>query len=407
MAKICRARATFPVVLAMVSLGVLAPRSGAVEPLPATWLRGVHLTGYEPDTFSGGYAPETHAALHELKADGGNLADFVQECLMTTYQSTTIDCATPNSETDASLAAGMQYARSLGLQVALNPHVDTEDSYGRGFIEPSSWGEWWDAPGGESSISALSYDGMILHYAALAQQYGASIYYVGTELDSASICPAEGGYPSCAGQWQNLIAEVRQIFHGKIVYAASVIYTEYPVGSGQYTPAYNLFPAWDAVDMIGVDSYFELDLPAGQGGVPDPGVPALNAAWNSFGTEYDATTTDFADLHALATKYGKPVFASEIGYSDGAYSAHDPASTCPDESNPCTDTVDLQAQADAYESFFETFANAPWFAGMVLWDFQVDQTPSQAYIQVDPRGTPAEQVIKDWWTATRQRVARH
>jgi hypothetical protein len=394
-----RQRLCLVLLFAVLTLGVFAAPSAAVVPLPAKWLRGAHLTGYEPDTFSGSYASQTHAALSELKADGGNLASFVQECLMTTYQSTTINCQTPNSETDASLAAGMKYARSLGLAVALNPHVDTEDAYGRGFIEPSSWGEWWDAPGGESNMAALSYDGMILHYAQLAQQYGASIYYVGTELDSASICPAEGGYPSCAQQWLSLIAQVRQIFHGRIAYAASVIDTEYPAGSGQYTPAYDLFPAWDAVDMIGVDSYFELDLPKGQGGVPDPGVPALNAAWNSFTNEFGDPTTDFADLHALASDYDKPVFASEIGYSDGAYSAHDPASICPDESDPCTDTVDLQAQSDAYESFFETFANARWFVGMVLWDFQVDQTPTLSSIQVDPRGTPAEQIIKNWWTA--------
>ena len=388
----CAARARYAAsvaVFVIVASGalLLAPVAGAVSPLPAQWIRGAQITGYEPDTFNGSFATTTDAALRQLKADGGNVASFVNECYMQTYQSTTIDCTTPYSETDASLAAGMDYARSIGLQVALNPHVDTQDSYFRGQIQPNPWWQWWD-----------SYDGMILHYAQLAQQHRALIFYVGTELDSASTCAGAAGQ-DCAAEWHGLISSVRQVFHGVIAYAASAIYTEYPSGSGMYEPAYKLFPAWDAVDLIGVDSYFELDLPKGGGGTPDPGVPALNAAWNSFATEYGGTSTAVGDLHALSTQYHKLVFASEMGFSDGQYAAHDPASTCPDESNPCTDTVDLQAQADGYESYFETFSGLPWYDGMVLWDFQIDQPPSLTELQVDPRGKPAEQVIRAWWTA--------
>ena len=250
-------------------------------------------------------------------------------------------------------------------------------------------------------MAALSYDSEILHYARLAQAHGASIFYVGTELDSASLCTVGGTTTiSCADRWHHLIAAVRAVFTGKIVYAASDVPANFPLRG------YQVYPAWDAVDLIGVDSYFQLDLPRGKGGVPDPGVPALVSAWHSFTNRIRVAHPAYDDLNGLATQYNKPVFASEVGYSSGDYSTFSRAATALTAAIPstggqsCTDGVNTQAQTDAYEAYFETFAGAPWYDGMVIWDYQIDEPPSTSAIQVDTRGKPVEPLISSWWKAT-------
>ena len=122
----------------------LAPAAAAVTPLPADWVRGAQIVGYERDTFSGSFVDKTDSALAQLHADGGNTAVFVTDCFMATFQSTSMDCTQRRRSPTQSLAAGMDYARSLGLQVGLNPHVDSNGSFGRGEIQPTSWDTWWD-----------------------------------------------------------------------------------------------------------------------------------------------------------------------------------------------------------------------------------------------------------------------
>ena len=43
------------------------------------------------------------------------------------------------------------------------------------------------------------------------------------------------------------------------------------------------------------------------------------SAWRSFTTQDGFHLTAYDDLHALSTQYGKPVFASEVGYSSGDF----------------------------------------------------------------------------------------
>src|SRR5581483_5359612 len=179
---------------------------------------------------------------------------------------------------------------------------------------------------------------------------------------------------------------------------------EYPVNSNRYMPAYKLFPDWAGVDLIGVDSYFQLEqdpLTVDPSAPPDPGVAALKAAWHRFDTGA-GVTTDYSDLHGLATTYRRPVFASEIGYADADYTATAPGAGCPqfDSAGKCASAVNVCAQWNAYEAFFETFAGQSWFTGMNLWDIQTDLTLSTTAPQVDPRGLPVENLLKLWWTAT-------
>jgi len=250
---------------------------------------------------------------------------------------------------DAHVLREIRAARRLGMKVMVKPHVWSNDYWGGGEWhgtlrqkDAAGHARWWS-----------SYRSFALHYARLAQQGGAQQFCVGTELVKMSTAhPAE---------WRALIAEVREVFSGQVTYAA------------HWDGELDEIQFWDALDFIGANAYFPLDVPEGAR------VEQLVRAWQPHRRR----------LARLAKKFGKPVVFTEAGYRPLAGTFQKPWKHRDKRRDPT-------AQARAYQALFDAFSAAPWWRGIYLWKVYTD--PARAYERGSGSfnflGLPAEAVIR-------------
>lgn len=112
-----------------------------------------------------------------------------------------------------------------GMRVMLKPHVWRLQ--GRAPIPDEEARKW-----------LAEYKPFIEHHAQFAARIHADIFCIGTEL--RGLTPHEN-------EWRDIIARVRKIYKGPIVYAAN------------HGEEFESIRFWDALDYIGIDNYYPLD----------------------------------------------------------------------------------------------------------------------------------------------------
>ena len=236
------------------------------------------------------------------------------------------------------------------MQVVIKPHVDIRDGTFRGDIAPASRSLWWH-----------DYRIMLHHYAELAQQEGAAMLEVGTELTSMS---------SDEQQWRALIADVRARFAGELTFAANWI-------DGARGVKF-----WDALDVIGIDAYMPLVTDD-----PDPSVARLARAWKDRGY--------VAQLEELSRRHRRPVLFTELGYRSRLRTA-----AAPWDWSTAGGNIAQGPQARAYEAAFEVFAGRPWFDGIYWWDWSAQGWNAEVGDGSHRfAGKKAEAVVHAWYSA--------
>ncbi|HET7078934.1 MAG TPA: hypothetical protein VFM49_15980 [Chloroflexia bacterium] len=327
----------------------------AAPPAPvaakASFQKGLNFVSW----YAGGYASAAaDQALAQLAATGANTLAVVVTGYQDTIGSTSIRLDSPRTPTDADLAHVIATAHRLGLRVLLKPHVDLAN-------DPGHWrGQIGQAFSGEGQWQAwfASYRDFIGHYAALAQQNGADLLCVGTELVGTSAREAD---------WRAVISTVRSKYQGQLTYAANW-------GDDVVSIRW-----WDAVDYIGVDAYYPLT------GKTGPTVDEIARAWVDRG--YVGT------LEGLAGRFGKQIILTEIGYGSVAGTNRAPYDW------QAGGTLDLQEQANAYQAAFAVFWGKPWLAGMYWWSWDADPNTGGAGDKTyTPHNKPAEQVLKSYYS---------
>ena len=261
-------------------------------------------------------------------------------------------------ETDEGLEATTRLARRLGIATLLKPHVwivRPGEGAWVGELGPGSDADWerWFA----------SYRRFALHYAALAERLGVEAFCVGTELHRT--------VRERPDEWRRLIAEVRQVYSGRLTYAAN------------WHREVEDVPFWDALDLIGVQGYFPLAAS------PLPTVAELDAGWRPH----------VATLEALARRHRKPILFTEVGYVSRPGAAAEPW-LWPERRRESSGADGLEAQARAYEAFFRAFWHRPWVAGAFFWKWY-PEPPAGATEDYSPQGKPAERVLARWYGAGR------
>ena len=301
--------------------------------------------------------PGADRSLESLAATGSTWIALVITGYQQTHTSTTIDFHSERVPADEELIHVIHRAHELGLKVMLKPHLDLEKEWVEGFwrgdigTEFSTEAEW--------SAWFSSYREFITHYATLAQTYGADQFCVGTELRGTTTREAD---------LRQVIADVRDLYHGPIVYAA--LHSEEAVR----------IAFWDALDYVGVNAYYPLaDDPTHH-----PTREELEAAW----VEPSAIMADLSRAH------GKPIIITEIGYR-----SHHGCSGHPWDSWAVSE-VDLEEQAFAYEAAFLQLYNQPWLAGIYWWTWYPDRFRSgPCDDSFSPHLNPAEDVLRFWYGA--------
>ncbi|MGI8461906.1 MAG: glycoside hydrolase family 113 [Solirubrobacterales bacterium] len=306
--------------------------------LPDDWERGMNVTAYQPDAFGSDVADN---ALRTLAATGTTHVAIVPNWYMDSPNSSSVDPEASKTPTDASVEHAVRFARSLGMEVMLKPHVDVDDGSFRGEIDPDDRGAWFE-----------SYTRMIEHYAEIAADTGATIFCVGTELTTMA---------ADTERFSAVIGAARERFDGELTYAANRIDEAEEVGF------------WDELDLIGIDAYMPLTDSAEE----RPTVAELETAWQPYVDR----------VEALHERFDKAVLFTELGYESliGA-TAEDP-----------TDEVSQPARADAFEAAFESWRDVDWFRGIYWWDWSAeglnDETSDGSFRMA---GKQAEVVLTYW-----------
>lgn len=134
---------------------------------------------------------------------------------------------------DSMWSESIQLAHTYGFKVFLKPHVwiyDSSNGKWRSDIFPSSnenWESW-----------KKTYREFILLYAKIAEKNNVEMFCIGTEFTKLAIEKPDF--------WENLIAETRSIYSGKLTYAAN------------WYQEFEDITFWNQLDYIGVQAYFPL-----------------------------------------------------------------------------------------------------------------------------------------------------
>jgi hypothetical protein len=297
--------------------------------------------------------PAGTASREALAATGASWVGLLVTWYMDARTSNAIVPNGDQSPDDAVLRQAIDELHAQGLRVMLKPHVDVRDGTWRAQISPSDPAAWF-----------ASYTAFLDHYTTIAAEENVGMLCIGTELASMSGA-------AYASQWSALIARIRGRYDGLLTYAANGV-----SAADEFTGV----SFWPLVDRIGADVYTPLTSSS------SPTRAELVAGWRR--------NRDGADMVAafrnLQQAYGKPFIMTEIGYrsADGANRAPwDWGASLP---------RDTQEQADCYAAFYEVWSReTSWMQGPFWWAWDVSP-PGTADSGYNPRGKPAEDVLRQW-----------
>ncbi len=260
--------------------------------------------------------------------------------------------------TDAQWLELFDIARRAGLRIIYMPKILLKDTAGgkwRGQIAPPSWESWFN-----------QYRRYVVGRAKLAEQGGAEVFIVGSELISAE---------KFTDEWRQTIDAVREVYTGKLTYSSNWDH-------------YTSIQFWDDLDLVGMTSYYNLN----RAGHERPSADQLATAWKPIQKTILEWQADI-DRPLLFTEVG---WCSQQGCSSQPWNYY-----LRDEASP----EGLDEQAANYEAFIRTWSDVPEVGGVIWWEW----TPAEGGPDdhhYTPKGKPAEQRLRDFFRAAQRDAHR-
>lgn len=290
-------------------------------------------------TFGGEKTKESLKTL--VETSGCDTIILAFGALQDTPHSEEIDFVGPHIPTDEELIQVIDYARKLGLKIILKPMLNCRNGVWRAHInffdlevpcEPK-WSKWF-----------ANYEKYILKYAEIAQKTKCEMFMVGCELVQTE---RKEGY------WRDLVAKVREIYHGPITY-----------NTDKYQE--NEVKWWDCLDVISSSGYYP------------------QTQWKE----------NLDRIEKVVKRYNKPFFFAECGCMC--------VKGCQEVPNDWSfeGEVDLNIQADYFKTMFEIVNEREWVEGYGIWDWCSNY---REYLP-DDRGysvfdKPSSKIIKEFYKA--------
>lgn len=232
------------------------------------------------------------------------------------------------------------------LQLMLKPHIWIRNGEFTGDIEFSTEKEWIEF---ESA-----YRDYILTYATIANQYEIEYFCIGTELFNF--------VDQRPHFWKELISEIRQNYHGQLVYAEN-------------WDKVNKTDIWEDLDFIGVDAYFPISDNY------SPETKEIELGWEKHKEV----------LKELSRTYNLQVLFTEYGYRSMDYALKEPWNSSRDSLS-----MNQDLQARSLKVLYEEFWTEAWFAGGFLWKWHQDPSAGgPGNNQFTPQNKQAEEVIRE------------
>ena len=249
------------------------------------------------------------------------------------------------SSKDSMFISEINQAREKGFSVMLKPHLWLSEGWRSDihFDTEEEWLRWFTA-----------YKNQLLHYALLAEEAGAELFCIGTELRSSVERLPE--------QWIQFILELKTVYTGRLTYAAN-----------WNDPILEMdMRFWQELDFIGIQGYYPVSETS------NPELKDIVAGWKKH----------IVTLEEISRKYGRPILFTEIGYR-----ADKDATVQPWEWyapwSPLTTKKSTEAQLLAYEGFFQSLWDKEWFVGSFIWQWRSFDFGIQ--------GKPAQNIMTKWY----------
>ena len=246
-------------------------------------------------------------------------------------------------ESPEGIKACIKIARKYRKKLMLKPHLWVNHHFYTGnlnFKTPQEWQNW-----------EADYEQYILEYAQIAKEEGVELFCFGTELGNAIAQRPD--------YWFQLIIKIKQIYTGKLTYAAN-------------WDDFEKVPFWHKLDYIGIDAYFPLS------DAENPTLSQLKTGWKKH----------YLKMETCQKKWNKKILFTEFGYRNSNFSAKEPWT----ENNSYPNT---QAQVNAYQAIFDTFKDTKWFAGGFIWKWYADEYYKNKIIDFTPQEKPTLEIIKE------------
>ncbi len=251
--------------------------------------------------------------------------------------------------------------KEIGFKVMLKPYIWV----GGLELDPDNWSNKIDFKDPEKRAKCFeSYTEFIIGQARLAEQTGVEMLVVGTELVGVS---------KCADEWREIINRVKEVFTGKLTYAAEGMNAQ-------------KIEFWDKLDYIVIDAYFPLTNKNSRS------LEELTQGWKQYEPE----------IKALSEKYDKQVIFKEVGFKSFEGTAIKPWEWRQDGK------TSQQEQALAFEATRLAFEDKPYLAGIFVWKYFTNMGSDERG-NVEKGFTPyykeAEKVISNWFRTERLNCA--
>ena len=329
----------------------LQPSSDYAE--DSTKQRGVHFFG-EPDSLSLKLLKERNVKWITLV--NWAYQDEVDSPIVNHPRSDSTEIARRNSYYINNVKA----YHDAGFKVFLKPHIwirNNDDGKWRSDVFPKDEGGW--------NSWKNSYRDFILLYAEVAEMSNIDMFCIGAELSLLTKHKEEF--------WIELIKDVRQVYSGKLTYAAN------------WYDEYENIGFWDALDYIGIQAYFPLTKKE------SPSVDELNRGWAKY----------IPDMIKVSEAHNKKILFTELGYKSTIDSAMEPWKWIEDYEDRSS-MVSIETQAHCYTSFFETIWSQPWFAGVHVWKYKphyFGRDDMRSNSDFTPQGKLAEEILVKYFEA--------
>ena len=240
----------------------------------------------------------------------------------------------------------IRLAHESNLSVMLKPQLWLSRGAYTGALSFPDSSKW--------QIFEQTYTEYIIGFAEIADSMHIESFCIGTELGSL-VADRKMFFPG-------LIRKVREVYKGKITYAAN-------------WDDFEQVDFWPLLDYIGVDAYFPLS------DEKTPSVENIKAGWVKYGNQ----------LELLSKKNNKQVVFTEYGYRNVDFAARQPWA---EENEPVNDV----AQLNALEGFYQFFEGKKWFAGGYLWKWYVDESNHhRREIDFTPQEKKGLKSVQKWY----------
>ena len=330
-------------------------------PVPDVGVCGVNYAhNYQNGGLRGYGSSVSRASLDELKTLGIRSIALTTFAWMQNLRSASVrwDRNHPAGESFDRVRADAGYARSIGLDVILKPHIWIGRGAWRAELDPDPQQGGWDR-------FFATYSAFILAQAELAEEIGASMLVIGLELRSSVEARPE--------EWRRLINSVRQRYSGAVTYSANWDEVE-------------SVPFWNLLDAVSVQNFAPLAT----------GASSDNETLEAGARRWLRRWTAVAEEHDL------PLLLTEVGFMNRAGTVTEPH-LWPERVPDHAGEEGLEEQQAAYRAVVATFGAADRVQGMWWWKWFTDpNTDEEGQVGFSPRNKPAAEVLRHACTGSRR-----